>query len=343
MMWLGEKPIPYVKAWNVLCDAVWERLDFYGLNRDNYHFDKLPPVPCKYKKYDAVSYRHHEMRTAIVALIRHSFDPAQFGEWVLMPNFLERRNGYNYREVEDPTSSFYIAAEIDGRAFLNEPLSVPSRRHTASEFIKAAAKLVNDKIVYPGPGQGRRIDSGFTVNCDMEYIQYHGDGTVTHLAKNWGDNGGKDIVHGYGKTELVRCNKEYVHELVGYIEAVRYRSFNHRWTYFSGKHDSQTCIFPELTGIGKLRYPVSASVYKSNGGTTDVLPNEIREVDIDFNTGCAVEIIDFSKISNEIKDMWDNGYKTWENGSVSADLGEIEAQILLNKENFPEINYKYME
>lgn len=57
----------------------------------------------------------------------------------------------------------------------------------------------------------------------------------------------------------------------------------------------------------------------------------------------TVEIIDFSKISNEIKDMWDNGYKTLENGNVSADLGEEEAQILLNKENFPEPNYKYME
>lgn len=325
MMWLGEKPVSIVTAWNILCEALWERMEFYGINKEKWRFGQVRQVPCKVKNnMNGIESMIPSMRQAIFHMLGNSFDPDNLGKWVDMPYEDSAQN-----DIDDPV---YSSADIDRHAFFGKPGTVPSHRHTASEFIKAAAKLVNDKIRYPLPmrdlGNIPNL-KGFYVDCDMHVYMYTDDSTKYGRFSEVGNIDMAD--NALLRTDLADHWKD----------KYRGKCYNHRWFYKPSSAIPGKAGCPLLRGVGKVRSTVSASCYRD--GVNHVIFSENQEFDMDFAAGCATKEIDFSPASDMIEHVLDNN--NWENKITAHITGNwgTDIMMLLNKENFPETNYKYME
>lgn len=325
MMWLGEKPVSIVTAWNTLCEALWERMEFYQIELEYlYSFGKLPEVPCEQKRNVASSNiggQIPEMRKTIQAMLDSSFDPAWFGEWVEIGDRLDDQKD----NIDNPV---YDIEGFDRYAFFREPQTIPSYKHTTSEFIKAAARLINEKIVYPRPVWRRSGDHdySFWVDCDL-YI--HDFTNNSSKYGRWSVDGDLILPDGYylNKSDLAVRHKYWSFDFAA-------KSYNHRWHYTPGRSPIEAQHqLPLLKGRGgKIRYQVSA---------TNIF-EEYQEVEMDFDSGLAVENIDFSKASSEIEKLLNRNDEIIGQAVIQGHwYGE--KYILLNKENFPKPNYKYME
>ena len=140
MKWLAERPRPLEEAWNILCDALEERMDHYGFQIDRATIPRVPRKPFQ-------SFNLSAMRNLIISMVKCSFNPQKFGMWC---NFSDSELFMN--SCGDRRGAFFDDFQIDAGAFhRRSPPVVPSLRHTISQFILAAGQIIDRAIIYPRP------------------------------------------------------------------------------------------------------------------------------------------------------------------------------------------------
>lgn len=331
MKWLDERPRPIHETWNILCDAIEERIGAFRIDWDEEYLPpRLPAVPFSKTKFDVSG-----LRGKIITLIKYSFFPPWFGKWsdLRIDNL----------GIDRPDGEFYRELGIDGNAFfMRAGENVPSRKYSLNNFIHAAAKVVNDALLYPLPGKENSDRAGFLLDADLELHTFDPD---YHWKGQYSTNGQRVVYIGDHTVTT------YPYLLVYYLkDAGRTRAWNLCWKYANaGKLIKSASPFsyysPALQGSGKLR------MGKSSFSITDPDTEErywqetvpAQEFSIDFETGHANRKVDISAVQKRISDYWNlNVDDTRYNNIYRVILERSTVQIMLQRENFPAINYKYL-
>ena len=307
MSWFNNAPSSIVTAWNNLCEALWERLEFYGINAAAYPgIVRLPPVPCR-RKMDI-----NTMRNAVRDLVLRSFDFRRSGTF-------SEYEAAKFRMDETLFDDF----GVDMNAFYGSAETIPCYRHTQSEFIFNASKLLHEVVRYPLPvwdSPGGK--SGFVWQCELRGEDNDGNSYYG----NWLDDGILSIgMMQINVNMLVIRRKKYG----------RAKSYNHHWVYLpsSLKSDRPAWRMPQLRGSAPIR--TKFTVAASNQAET--IDCGTQEFTIDFSTNRAAGNIDFSAAENFISPIWD--------GSVRSDayavIEHTPVGLCLKEENFPESPFIY--
>ena len=322
MNWLGNKPVSVVTAWNTLCEAVWERMEFYQFSGTRINnVELLPPIPSQRSTQRTIRAMIPAMQNIISRLLGCSFDPAKLGKWSAAIVAPSKPN------QDDP---LFFADGFDPYAFFLKPEYLPSYRHGISDFISAAARIVNDKIRYPLPtaGSDSSAKTGFMVECDL-YLKNYTSNTEIH--SSWLGNGGIHAENDAGIITNLFLAAWFQDKYCG-------RSYHHRWYYFPTecRYERTPYVQPVLSGTGKLRSQVSASWH---GG--EIFSNT-QEFTIDFAQNRALNEIDFSPAADNVRKVL-NGEITDSNNAFVTASWIKQCEIFLDEGNFPKLNYKYME
>ena len=327
--------IPVTRAWNMLCGAVAERREFFGHNK-SYFYGRIPEtMPVARRTYEIRS-MIPSMREAIGDLVRNAFNVHHFGQW----SALTSMTGVN--PLRYPDEQFWQEYQIDPYSYLFLPETLPSLRHSVSEFISTAARIVNDAVLYPRPV----FDTAYPLT---------GFGVDADLALQWGYDYQWQLHGTYEENGYLSSTEIPSMSNVGYwtpavwARAVgRGRADNLRWIW---RGDGQRAgsngnyyYQPQLSGSCRLR---SRSEVVYIRGSTDNSPEKIdlgtEEFTMDFTTDQADRSWDLSKISNYRSEIWNSKYYDNEYNRKTLELTIKSAEVLLTKENFPELNYKYLE
>ena len=331
MKWLDERPRPIHEAWNILCDAVEERIEAFKIVwGSDYLLPRVPEPPFYKTKFDVSG-----LRGKIITLIKYSFFPPWFGNWcdLSVDNLgIDRPDGEFYRQLGINSYAFFCTAGSDG----------PNFKYSLNNFIHAAAEIVNNAIIYPLPGRENSDRAGFLLDADLELETFE----PAYSWKGRYSSNGQKVVYLDDATIMA-----YPYQLVFYLQKNgRSRASNLRWKYCKAgelmKNPSPFPYYnPVLLGKGKLRMgsthftctdPEAEDRYQKK-----VLDSE--EFVIDFPTGLADKEIDVSGVQKWISRYW--------NFPVEEDLPDIiyrvilekaAVQIMLQRENFPAVNYKYL-
>lgn len=322
MNWLGNKPVSVVTAWNALCEAVWERIDFYQFSDNRItNVELLPPVPSLRSGQRTIRDMIPAMQNIISLMLGCSFDPAGLGKWTPAISSPSKPNQNN---------PLFFADGFDPYAFFMKPEHLPSYRHGISDFISAAARIVNDKIRYPLPtaGSDSSAKTGFMVDCEL-YLKNYASGT--EVRSSWLGNGG---IHAENYAGIITN----LYLAAWQKNTYRGRSYDHRWYYFPTECRYGTTPYtqPVLSGTGKLRSQVSA-IWRSS----EIFSNT-QEFTIDFATNRALNKIDFSPAADMVNKVLNEEIEDANSAFVTASWIR-QCEILLNEENFPKLNYKYIE
>ena len=328
MKWVGENFCSTVKAWNTLCDAIEERINVYGVETTM----KIPrhETTLSKRKFD-----FDAMRTLIRLLLQISYLPSYFDTWV----------DFDYSN-EAAYDKFAIDSEllkgigVDTYALYRvAPENVPCMRHTVSQFIFNAAKIVNDLCIYPAPIR-------FMIEADL-YLETF-DPPYSES--------GKASIDGYliraveGKASIVSTAETLVSfqsDIYELKKTGRSRSTNHRWIYLpqtrSFNRDGWNYMIPALTGTGGLR---SLDAYVSYTdpelGKHEELKKKIdMDFTIDFAENKATEEIDFSPVKSIVDRYWNLADDEIEKSVYRADMRGVHTEIYLSESNFPDLKSQY--
>lgn len=327
MKWLCERQRTIREAWEILFEAVSERLEFFGM--DDVPLRKLPPRPVS-RNHEMPEYLE-EMRYAVYVLVRTSFDPAWFGQWTDLDTS-------HFLSAQSPEGEFFTAHGVDGYAFYRQnPSDRPSLRHTLSDFIQASAKMINDTVLYPMPQFSRPgfcLDGKLQVKDLLDGGEKSGDFSAGFIGVE-NENGALDI---------------YPRDLAVWKEDLGSgKAYGHCWHY-AGKGEKISFpgrgipgyILPELQGSALLRSHIKSS-YGENYEGKETLIDRDDEYVMDFSTGYAAEKIDLSAAEIRVNDVLNSDSETagawyrWVNFQHSGN------EIKLHRENFKQLPYKYLE
>lgn len=333
MKWLDERPRPLHEAWNILCDAIAERIDAFQIEwEDDYQLPRLPSAPFEKRVFsDYVSM----LRSRIITLIQYSFFPPWFGRWSDLQ--------IDKLGIDRPDGEFYRELGIDGYAFfMRSGSDAPQYKYSLNNFIHAAAEVINKAVVYPLPGKENRERAGFLLDADLEVEVFD---PVYHWSGKFSDSGQKTVY----LDDIALMT--YPYQPVFYLQKRgRTRARNLRWKYCKagGTVKSVSPFYyrnPVLSGTCKLlmeRTDFSYTDPESSAGYTIVaLP--AKEFVIDFETGEAREKVDLSGVQKKISEYWNLTDSTsLYNTIYRVILERAGVKIMLERENFPAINYKYL-
>ena len=294
----------------------------------------LPPQPETWR-YDIPSYME-EMRNAVLHLAMGSFDPALLGEWTALESD-------RFLSLQRADGEAFEALGVDGNAFyMQNPQRTPFLRHTLSDFIRAAAKIVNDLVRYPLPAFG---SPGFAVDCKL-YAKDFLSGGIQYGNASEGvldvsnENGSFQITRDY--LAYWRCNQPESHKEIGSGKA-----YDHIWHYTGGglfdpPHRIKPYKMPELQGTAPMRFHVRAVYGENYTGLEELIDRDDEQI-IDFSAGCAAGGIDFSAAAAKIDEVMNtDGDDTaaWRRYVVQS---ISDCEIKLRGENFKPLPYKYLE
>lgn len=313
-------PCSIVTAWNNLYEAAVERVDFYGINRGT-KFLPWPEVPCRKIGESDITY----MRNVIRNLLRCSFDHGKFDQWL---NYEDA--GYNVND-----KALFDRFGADYYAFMRQASQVPMRRQTLSDFIRAAARMVNNAVRYPLPSWvGPWGKSGFCIQCNMQIQAYD---------KDSGDYNGKSYYGTWLEDGQLRLDKMQTagnNISYGYKKVGRGRSWDHHLVYLPGSvsddYESVGHLNPALRGMGRFRIDFGVSSWRAGSAECGV-----QEFNIDFATGRADGNLEYSAASEIIEKVWNMDFPILD--IDHADIVTNKYQAFLKEENFPELPYKYVE
>ena len=329
--------IPVTRAWNMLCEAVAERQEFFGSHGKRYLYYRIPEtMPVARRTYEIRS-MIPSMREAIGDLVRNAFNVHHFGQWAVLTSM----TGVN--PLRYPDEQFWQEYQIDPYPYLFLPETLPSLRHSVSQFISTAAGIVNDAVLYPRPA----FDTAYPLT---------GFGVDADLALQWGSDyqyrsSGTYAENGYlSSTEISSLGNIGYWTLAVWEHAVgRGRADNLRWIWRGGGQragsNGNYYYQPQLSGSCRLR---SRSEVVYTRGYTDDSPEKIdlgtEEFTMDFATGQADRCWELAKISNYRSEIWNSeNEEEKEYMRKSLDMTIKSTEVLLTKENFPALNYKYLE
>lgn len=328
MKWLGDLPVPVPSAWNVLCDATAERMAFYGL--PEMAELKLPEVPFKPTNQQRISTLISKMRGTLRLLVECSFEEEYFGKWSSLKT---------PEQLSTPDDPRFERWGIDGYAFFMTPEYLPSRCYRTTDFIHAAAKLINDVIRYPMPLfiNNTVRENGFFINADLLAEDFESGETFSGtVAENWQLR--NETIMQFGNHLANWYKNDY------YSGAWRGKSSGHRWIYRPGVHDLPgtgfNFISPELRGRGKIRSKIKMTDGHDN--REEKFSGDLQEFTMDFSSGTADRQITFpEEVVQAARDTWNGSDSQYSRRTVSYQLEQRE--VMLYKENFPDLPYTYME
>lgn len=337
MKWLAERPRPLEEAWNILCDALEERMDHYGFQIDRATIPRVPRKPFQ-------SFNLSAMRNLIISMVKCSFNPQKFGMWC---NFSDSELFMN--SCGDRRGAFFDDFQIDAGAFhRRSPPVVPSLRHTISQFILAAGQIIDRAIIYPRPAFSS-TSYGFVFDADLQLETFSPALTLTGkfsldgaLRAEGEYKGSYKNVYS-GRYTLAECS------CFG-----RCRARNLHWSYCRG---GELMPFSDTGGYGSYICPVlSGKAEISTDGDRIGVPDFSKqdepysytdlgplEFEVDFESGCSANY-DFSVRQSDINQVWnsDDDLEKLESRTLSADFYFKNRFIRLYKENYPEPSYKYL-
>ncbi|MBE6355795.1 MAG: hypothetical protein E7058_01625 [Lentisphaerae bacterium] len=331
MKWLGERPRSIVEAWNILCEALNERMEFYGYSGGSYRYSPIPAVPCRRagrKIRDMIP----EIRAMICRMVGISYDWTASGSWVSDPCF---------SVPEDPEDPLFAGSGVDGLAFFSTPETLPACRHVSSEFIKAAAGVLDFAVRYPVP-----------MLCEKP-PNVAGFGVSALLAAESFENG--SVLRGTSLDDGVLVLPDDMRPLVNVSwnilarwdkDVGRERAYNHRLVYHgAGREIGNNRVSYRLPYLyGKCGIRVDAHVKCRTvlpGEAEKVIDLDRQEFTIDFSTGLGDDKLDFSRASPEISDAWncredDPAVRR----SVLLYIDQMEVKI--GTDNFAPLKYKFI-
>ena len=327
MNWLTERPRSIVEMWNILCEAVWERLDFFGISRENLSFDRISGVPCR---KNILNQYIPGMTGAVRELIFASFDPRKIGQWCDLSEW--PWTGSN--DFQHPHGAFWEIAGADGYAFYRTAPYLPFPRHTMSQWMMAAAKVLNDVVRYPRPSFNLRGD--ILLDGELEAEDFYNHRTYhASLAEAISI----PISNRNGSLSVDGLSLAQWRSSVG-----RGRLLNMRWRYMgpvtvSGYNRSY--LTPQLRGVFRVRSHVSMTHYE-NWTEKNTYNAGVQTFDVDAVSGTASGYIDVSAASTAVDSTYNSGSQS---GYSQADveIGHSGQEILLAGENFQPLPYTYVE
>ena len=337
MMWISENICSTVRAWNTLCDAIEERMDVYGVNKENK--EGIPRVSVVApKEWSSLRFPFSDMIHYLSCLLQISYPPLYFNKWVDFDY-----SGEAARDKIAVDSELLREAGIDAYALHRVPPDgVPFPKHSVTQFIYNAAKIVNDLCIYPAPIRFMIEADLYLEAFDPPYsekgkasvdghLSYQPEGPVASLFAS--------------PARLVSFQSNmYDLKKVG-----RTRSTNHQYIYLpqtrSVNRDGWNYTIPTLKGTGGLR---SLDAYVSYTdpelGKHDEIKKKIDiDFTIDFNENKATEKIDFSAVQSIVDRYWNLTDDEIEKSIYRADLSGFNTEIYLSADNFfdPKTVYKY--
>lgn len=309
-------PFSIVKAWNILCEAVRERVIFYN-NVADFNVPVIDDVPAARR----ISSMIPTIRNRIISLVEYSLDWRNFGKWDALAGF---------GSISKPESEFYKSWQIDGYAFLGKAPYLPYRRHSLSAFIHAASEIVRQAVRYPAM-QFSSSPSGkgfiFDATASAEFLE-----TGEKFSGTWLDEGNIDTGSGVF----------IISDLTLYQRGIfRGQWHNIHWFYRPGKANRGGYHLPQLRGNGYIRSHVTAKKFRQPNRGVEEADLGIQTFRMDFDSGSADGYFDVSAVSNWCSEIYNETDASVVQGWVTVNL-DLDKQLLLTAENFPVLPYKFL-
>ena len=318
--------------WNILCDAIYERKEFFGLEDAALQgIEKVSTVRPLKKELPT-----DRMFYAIRNLADISVHPDDFGKF--------EKNGFT--GIDAPDGEFYTRLGVDGYAYFSmigygskKPVNLPAWKYTVSQWMYVAAKILNDTILYPKPE--------FFTACRMELVKF---------AEEDGEND-KDYNGSYpGNVPSFKYNDDKATYSITFGTLADYRknvgkgrSSDYRGCYYGAgtiRDPGYEYKLPELLGTVPLLYE-GAVEYADYDGKSEILEevSEVLQWDAAANTTGFLPFS--SNTRNRINEIWDfqkNEPEQPSRAGVSLATGKISSPPMkLSAENFVDLPYKYWE
>lgn len=328
MKWLGERPRSLVEAWNILCEAVNERMEFYGIEKINRQFFPLPQLPCT-RSGREIRNMLAFMREVICELVKYSWDWRQSGLW--------SENPAGFGRPSAPDHPLFEACKADGFAFFRTPEKVPSYRHSSSDFIRAAAGVLDFAVRYPAPKIGDTAPAfGFGFSARLEAESFI-DGK--HYSGYSQENGALQLPSNMSSLGVVSLST-----ICRWIKGVgRARAYNYRCVYCGAGTMGRDYRMPLLFGSGQMRTKMFVQYRSGLAGESEKrIELDPQEFTLRFDTGESEKTLDLSRIAPEISSIW-NRDDSVPATSGSAVLNFDSPAVKITAENFERLTYKYME
>lgn len=326
MNWLAERPRPIAEAWNILCDAVWERLDFYGIRDLGAEFHRLPTVPClKAPSLTMID----RMRAAIRELVQASFDMRLIGGWSTPGEWLDS----GHEHFDDPRGSFWETFGADGHAFWGRAPSLPYRRHTFSRWVAAAAKVLNDAVRYPRCGFDMDFCEDGTLECD-DFV------TGNHTSARMSD-GAILTVHNRFGTVIVNGSVIAVWERY----CGRGRCLDHHWRYGgrTAVHGfSADYLTMPLTGEVSVRSAITLE-HSEDRYPVARFAVGTRQFTLGTTAGAVSENFDLSAVSSAAAEIYRSDSESSPYSRAEITISHADRQLLITEANLQPLPYTYVE
>lgn len=273
----------------------------------------VPEVPCRH--HDIKVY-YPSLRTYMYNLYRYHFPITSFGKWTSSPRPFEN---FSNEQLDDAIAAELANAGIEPSAFVGEY----PRRITDKKFLVACYHLLNNVLLYfPKP---------LTQGCRS-------------VVQKWRSESDYDLGH-FDVNEIVDGNERGGYPgyaVVGYYKESRIENFDR---FFTASTSSRVHGM-DYSGSWKGRYTTSIikdldypryegynSIYESIS-----IPG-VKEIDFSGNKTDFIPWLD-----ETVRDL--EYYKTW--GSykylyTSVYQDDRLTEILIDKNNMPELKYQYLD
>ncbi|MBE6376684.1 MAG: hypothetical protein E7050_09490 [Lentisphaerae bacterium] len=329
MKWISEMPCSIVSAWNIFFEAFKERSDFYGMTFAENEIHPLPEIPCA----RAIGGMLSNARSLMIRLIQSSLNWKKFNTFMPLDGF-----GYHTRAKEE--NEVFAEWGIDQFAYFRARSSQypPQLRHSVSDSIRAAAKVLNDMVRYPLPLFDSTCKAGLGLNSTLSARSR--SKKIELQSDDYGNSGNLDLPNNIGGSYFQPVTPMDLAQRTSKDDCTGRSSFHH-WVYRgSGKKLSRTYKhkLPVLQGVGKVRakYDIRYEVYPYTI-LSEISLGTVETV-IDFSTGRSPDNFDLSAADDVVKKALDH---TGTYARVTLDISEKE--VLLNEKNFQPLPYKYLE
>ena len=307
-----EVPSRIRSTMGIMREAIAER--FRAAGYSGYDISGALPEFYPAMTFEILRIYFDDYRRALKRLYSLAFPPGNFGKWsALRPNFFNGGEIYNQNaELENAISADLCSAGIDPEAFFWEY----PRRFGKGDFIRACYHLLNNKLLYFAPSS-----PGFDTRYrEIVYTDYEKGKYETYDRP--GNGGRPEMVCAYG--------------------VLKKQKFHHYNCRFSFAPDGGSLFRKSWkmryrsTLTRSLRDPVNRNFKAVEIAACDLGEKVIR------CSGDFSEIIPFAPAVevnlDSDRDWGDEHYKyvyCHEQPRLTA--------VLLSKENFPPLNYKYLD
>lgn len=319
--------------WNILCDALYERQEYYKLTGRSLRMpEKVSTFPCR-----KTVLQFDTMRRAIVEMVWASCNPLYFGKFAPLGSFHKDLAG------QLPDDDLFRDFGIDGHPlFLNESgywhgvygMSVPRWKYHAASFLESAAKIVNDVIRYPEPV--------FRLRAELEGEDADGK----KYSGRWPEDGHLTVV----KNKFTVTSSD-----LGAWErrTAKGRATGHRYFYPGAGEQRETgnsvyYNLPELQGS----IPMRCTVNLLEMADWKELARETIEQSLTLSSATGeTEKFSFGSWRSRADRLWNTDVspddfeynRMWNIFIDNGNAISSPAEVFLSEENFKSLPYKYLE